>query len=172
LRYYRAAILISPRGANLCLCLHDAPFPRQAPFGGLVIARRLPPHAKKTTLLQNIGANPFKNMVLPVRIELTTSALPRMRSTTELRQQSPRLCGGSGARLWRMAVDASSKERLLQPDGKSGQRSGKTAGRGVARQSAQAQGSSAKIADRPGERSNPAAQGLSQALIPCCLSRS
>ncbi len=26
-------------------------------------------------------------MVLPVRIELTTSALPRMRSTTELRQQ-------------------------------------------------------------------------------------
>ena len=28
----------------------------------------------------------FKKMVLPVRIELTTSALPRMRSTTELRQ--------------------------------------------------------------------------------------
>ena len=27
-------------------------------------------------------------MVLPVRIELTTSALPRMRSTTELRQHS------------------------------------------------------------------------------------
>lgn len=27
-----------------------------------------------------------KEMVLPVRIELTTSALPRMRSTTELRQ--------------------------------------------------------------------------------------
>jgi hypothetical protein len=26
-------------------------------------------------------------LVLPVRIELTTSALPRMRSTTELRQQ-------------------------------------------------------------------------------------
>ena len=30
-----------------------------------------------------------EKMVLPVRIELTTSALPRMRSTTELRQQSP-----------------------------------------------------------------------------------
>ncbi len=29
----------------------------------------------------------LKQMVLPVRIELTTSALPRMRSTTELRQQ-------------------------------------------------------------------------------------
>ena len=29
-------------------------------------------------------------MVLPVRIELTTSALPRMRSTTELRQHSAR----------------------------------------------------------------------------------
>ena len=28
-------------------------------------------------------------MVLPVRIELTTSALPRMRSTTELRQHKP-----------------------------------------------------------------------------------
>ena len=28
-------------------------------------------------------------MVLPVRIELTTSALPRMRSTTELRQHEP-----------------------------------------------------------------------------------
>ena len=28
-------------------------------------------------------------MVLPVRIELTTSALPRMRSTTELRQHWP-----------------------------------------------------------------------------------
>ena len=28
----------------------------------------------------------FRKMVLPVRIELTTSALPRMRSTTELRQ--------------------------------------------------------------------------------------
>ena len=30
-----------------------------------------------------------EKMVLPVRIELTTSALPRMRSTTELRQQFP-----------------------------------------------------------------------------------
>ena len=28
----------------------------------------------------------YKMLVLPVRIELTTSALPRMRSTTELRQ--------------------------------------------------------------------------------------
>lgn len=32
-------------------------------------------------------------MVLPVRIELTTSALPRMRSTTELRQHSARADG-------------------------------------------------------------------------------
>ena len=31
---------------------------------------------------------PEKAMVLPVRIELTTSALPRMRSTTELRQHT------------------------------------------------------------------------------------
>ena len=32
-------------------------------------------------------------MVLPVRIELTTSALPRMRSTTELRQHVGRTAG-------------------------------------------------------------------------------
>jgi hypothetical protein len=32
-------------------------------------------------------------VVLPVRIELTTSALPRMRSTTELRQHGPRAKG-------------------------------------------------------------------------------
>ena len=32
-------------------------------------------------------------MVLPVRIELTTSALPRMRSTTELRQHGPAATG-------------------------------------------------------------------------------
>jgi site-specific DNA recombinase len=36
-------------------------------------------------------ASPLTGMVLPVRIELTTSALPRMRSTTELRQ--PTRCG-------------------------------------------------------------------------------
>lgn len=38
-----------------------------------------------------------EKMVLPVRIELTTSALPRMRSTTELRQHSAR-AAGSGPR--------------------------------------------------------------------------
>lgn len=42
----------------------------------------------------------FQKMVLPVRIELTTSALPRMRSTTELRQHSepggnPSAAGGA-----------------------------------------------------------------------------
>ncbi len=41
-------------------------------------------------------------MVLPVRIELTTSALPRMRSTTELRQQTRRV--EAGARLWSEGV--------------------------------------------------------------------
>lgn len=47
----------------------------------------------------------YEKMVLPVRIELTTSALPRMRSTTELRQHdhfdrpSP-VEGGGGAGLW------------------------------------------------------------------------
>ena len=38
-------------------------------------------------------------MVLPVRIELTTSALPRMRSTTELRQHFSEM-----ARLWPAAA--------------------------------------------------------------------
>ncbi len=41
-------------------------------------------------------------MVLPVRIELTTSALPRMRSTTELRQQTRHV--EAGARLWSEGV--------------------------------------------------------------------
>ena len=41
-------------------------------------------------------------MVLPVRIELTTSALPRMRSTTELRQHRQRAAGAAvrTAALW------------------------------------------------------------------------
>ena len=37
-------------------------------------------------------------MVLPVRIELTTSALPRMRSTTELRQHCPETGGPMAVR--------------------------------------------------------------------------
>ena len=39
-----------------------------------------------TAAQRRIGRAPAGAMVLPVRIELTTSALPRMRSTTELRQ--------------------------------------------------------------------------------------
>ena len=38
-------------------------------------------------------------MVLPVRIELTTSALPRMRSTTELRQHFRKVAAYDGAPL-------------------------------------------------------------------------
>ena len=42
---------------------------------------------------------PQREMVLPVRIELTTSALPRMRSTTELRQhrECAAIAEGGGA---------------------------------------------------------------------------
>ena len=40
-------------------------------------------------------------MVLPVRIELTTSALPRMRSTTELRQHCPGTGGPMAVRAMR-----------------------------------------------------------------------
>jgi hypothetical protein len=36
----------------------------------------------------SVSITNVEKMVLPVRIELTTSALPRMRSTTELRQHS------------------------------------------------------------------------------------
>ena len=43
-------------------------------------------------------------MVLPVRIELTTSALPRMRSTTELRQHFSRKAG-----LWLGPLRASTR---------------------------------------------------------------
>ena len=39
-------------------------------------------------------------MVLPARIELATSALPRMRSTTELRQQAIRVRGVWGPGDW------------------------------------------------------------------------
>ena len=69
-------------------------------------------------------------MVLPVRIELTTSALPRMRSTTELRQHfdgeggamAKRLCGvnllapAAGRRQFRRMAkqDKSKEERLAQ----------------------------------------------------------
>ena len=39
--------------------------------------------------------------MLPVRIELTTSALPRMRSTTELRQHCPETGGPMAVRRMR-----------------------------------------------------------------------
>ena len=50
--------------------------------------------------------------MLPVRIELTTSALPRMRSTTELRQHEPAGAAGDAA-LWRKQGSAS--RRLARP---------------------------------------------------------
>ena len=59
-------------------------------------------------------------MVLPVRIELTTSALPRMRSTTELRQhiacrETRRYGRASGAmsRRSRMAGRDEEREKRL-----------------------------------------------------------
>ena len=57
-------------------------------------------------------------MVLPVRIELTTSALPRMRSTTELRQhfrwKAPRLwpCGPQAVK--ETAVTADEKDQKAE----------------------------------------------------------
>ena len=53
-------------------------------------------------------------MVLPVRIELTTSALPRMRSTTELRQQH-RL-SGEAALCCRMALMSRQCETMAKHD--------------------------------------------------------
>ncbi len=65
-------------------------------------------------------------LVLPVRIELTTSALPRMRSTTELRQHARRAAGGGlraasggvvkpgGAAVWSGMGDLDKTERLAR----------------------------------------------------------
>src|SRR6476660_5967437 len=55
---------------------------------------------------------PRSRMVLPVRIELTTSALPRMRSTTELRQHfvRERRAYGGGPRA-RQPVAGPRRER-------------------------------------------------------------
>ena len=46
-----------------------------------------------------LQARASKKMVLPVRIELTTSALPRMRSTTELRQHCQEVAPLTGRAL-------------------------------------------------------------------------
>src|SRR3990167_7532985 len=54
-------------------------------------------------------------MVLPVRIELTTSALPRMRSTTELRQPAIH----AGGVLWastRRLVKQGAWRKRMKPD--------------------------------------------------------
>jgi hypothetical protein len=55
-------------------------------------------------------------MVLPVRIELTTSALPRMRSTTELRQHFLRKPGAYDGRALAMSTRLAGK--LLVEQGK------------------------------------------------------
>ena len=52
-------------------------------------------------------------MVLPVRIELTTSALPRMRSTTELRQHFKRSGAPMTAGRARQPVAADARPRHL-----------------------------------------------------------
>ncbi len=60
-------------------------------------------------------------LVLPVRIELTTSALPRMRSTTELRQQgtsmlAPKACRRSGRRAYGQAAAQGQGSILVSKD--------------------------------------------------------
>src|SRR3546814_7007365 len=50
-------------------------------------------------------------VVLPVRIELTTSALPRMRSTTELRQH---VRSNREAALWRLPTPFRSEEHTSE----------------------------------------------------------
>ena len=76
-------------------------------------------------------------MVLPVRIELTTSALPRMRSTTELRQQT-RLSGD--AALWpRQAEDVKAK-RMSKRDEEREKRLAEALRENLRRRKAQARG--------------------------------
>ena len=75
----------SRRSASNCfLCVSNLPIGHPAPRTG------------------KINASNFNAMlVLPVRIELTTSALPRMRSTTELRQHRRQAGPAAVRRLWR-----------------------------------------------------------------------
>ena len=55
-------------------------------------------------------------MVLPVRIELTTSALPRMRSTTELRQHRQAAEEGQrGRRAYGHVTPAKSRRLAARP---------------------------------------------------------
>ena len=60
-----------------------------------------PPNCACSDHHSGVGAKRVRGpdwVVLPVRIELTTSALPRMRSTTELRQHGQSETGGRSGR--------------------------------------------------------------------------
>jgi hypothetical protein len=73
----------------------------------LYLVKGLEPLVGSVALVKLVNVPLCKRMVLPVRIELTTSALPRMRSTTELRQH---FCGG-GAPMTVRAAPCQAKRR-------------------------------------------------------------
>ncbi len=108
-------------------------------------------------------------MVLPVRIELTTSALPRMRSTTELRQHSEPgeapgggrgLCAGIGGMSSdRCQIAREKRRKRHERCGTQG-----TVGTGIAAEPAPSQGTGA------GRCRERAAGGPSRGRIPTGLS--
>ena len=82
---------------------------------------------------------PQATMVLPVRIELTTSALPRMRSTTELRQHlASRERRRYGRRDWFM-----SRRAMAKRDEEREKRLAETLRENLRRRKAQARGDAA-----------------------------
>ncbi len=102
------------------------------------------------------GAPRARMLVLPVRIELTTSALPRMRSTTELRQQgTSMLAPKARKRRGRRAYGQANAEGQGTFHGKRGSRSAGAAGRGAEGQSAAAQDAGARTGDNAFGRSAP-----------------
>ena len=90
-------------------------------------------------------------MVLPVRIELTTSALPRMRSTTELRQP----IAFRERRRYGRCPEIVSRRRAMARQGRGAR---KAARRGAARESEAPQGAGARSADGRGRRSRRSRQ--------------
>jgi hypothetical protein len=90
-------------------------------------------------------------MVLPVRIELTTSALPRMRSTTELRQHVVRRGAPMTGRPFACQPACTARRRKSFGRGhEQGQGPGRTAGGGASGESAAPESAIAGIGRRRG----------------------
>ena len=117
--------------------------------------------------MPQLGEEKPGKMVLPVRIELTTSALPRMRSTTELRQHRPDHRGARGdAALWppgSSAVKAGCGTCVIPPnfpamakaDDERAKRLAEALRQNLRRRKAQARGEESKAKPLPDPRRTP-----------------